>query len=85
MPVNREEIRYAWNMDTALAYQVVGSGPVDLVYLQGYLLNVELNWDHPALAHFLGELARSTRLVVTDRASAARSGSLRPTPHRSRR
>jgi class 3 adenylate cyclase len=67
VPMNSDEVRYAWNMNSALAYQVVGSGPVDLVYLQGYLSNVELNWDHPALARFLGELARSTRLVVTDR------------------
>jgi hypothetical protein len=28
----------------------MGDGPVDLVYLQGYLSNIELNWEHPALA-----------------------------------
>lgn len=29
------ETRYAWNDDNALAYQVLGEGPADLVYLQG--------------------------------------------------
>jgi pimeloyl-ACP methyl ester carboxylesterase len=61
------EIRYAWNGDYALAYLLLGDGPVDLVYFQGYLSNVELNWEHPAFARFLRELARLSRLIVTDR------------------
>ncbi len=65
--VERPETRYAWNGDNSLAYQVVGDGPVDLVYLQGYLSNVELNWEHPAFARFARELARFSRLIVTDR------------------
>jgi hypothetical protein len=40
------EIRYAWNGDYALAYLLMGDGPVDLVYFHGYLSNVELNWEH---------------------------------------
>lgn len=60
-------IRYAWRGDVSLAYQVLGDGPVDLVYMQGFLSNVELNWENPALARFLRELAASTRLIVTDR------------------
>jgi pimeloyl-ACP methyl ester carboxylesterase len=65
--VERAETRYAWNGDNSLAYQVVGDGPVDLVYLQGYLSNVELNWEHPAFARFARELGRFSRLIVTDR------------------
>jgi len=42
--VERPETRYAWNGDDSLAYQVVGDGLVDLVYLQGQLSNVVLNW-----------------------------------------
>ena len=59
--------RYAWNGDIALAYQVLAEGPIDLVYLQGYVSNVDLNWEHPALSRFLRELARLGRLIVTDR------------------
>jgi class 3 adenylate cyclase/pimeloyl-ACP methyl ester carboxylesterase len=61
------QVSHAWNGDDSLAYQVVGDGPVDLVYLQGYLSNVVLNWEHPACARFLRELSRFTRLIVTDR------------------
>jgi pimeloyl-ACP methyl ester carboxylesterase len=65
--VERLEARYAWNGDDSLAYQVVGAGPADLVYLQGVLSNVVLNWEHPACARFLRQLSRFSRLIVTDR------------------
>ncbi len=65
--VERPETFYAWNGDASLAYQIVGSGPVDLVYLQGASSNVILNWEHPACARFLRELSRFSRLIVTDR------------------
>jgi class 3 adenylate cyclase len=65
--VDVPDTRYAWNDDDALAYQVVGDGPADLVYLQGYLSNVILNWEHPAFARFARELSRVSRLIVMDR------------------
>ena len=61
------ETRFAWNGDNALAYQVVGQGPVDLVYLQGQLSNVILNWEHVAFSRFARSLSRFSRLIVTDR------------------
>ena len=61
------ETRYAWNGDVSLAYQVVGTGPIDMLYLQGYASHVDLNWESPRLASFLRSLARSARLIVTDR------------------
>lgn len=65
--MHRPETRYAWNGDVSLAYQVVGDGPTDLLYLQGYCSNVDMNWESPHLAHFLRGLARHARLIVTDR------------------
>jgi pimeloyl-ACP methyl ester carboxylesterase len=63
----REPVKYAWVGDTSIAYQVLGSGPIDLIYMQGFLSNVELNWEHPLLARFLRELARFSRLIIVDR------------------
>ena len=65
--MNRPETRYAWNGDVSLAYQVVGDGPTDLLYLQGYCSNVDVNWESRPLAHFLRGLARHARVIVTDR------------------
>jgi class 3 adenylate cyclase len=60
-------IRYAWNGDVALAYQVFGEGPIDLLYLQGFVSHVELSWESPSFAGFLRGLARHARVIHTDR------------------
>ena len=60
------ETRFAWNGDVALAYQVVGSDGPDLLYLQGFASNVELNWDSPMMSRFLRGLASDRRLIVMD-------------------
>jgi pimeloyl-ACP methyl ester carboxylesterase len=61
------EIRYAWNGDVALAYQLVGDGVLDLVYLQGWTSNIDLAWESPYLSSFLRGLAAHGRLIPTDR------------------
>src|SRR3989442_347408 len=61
------ETRYAKSGDVNIAYQVVGEGPLDLVYVPGWISNVELNWDEPAHAHVLGRLMRFARLVLFDK------------------
>jgi class 3 adenylate cyclase/pimeloyl-ACP methyl ester carboxylesterase len=61
------DTRFAWNGDVALAYQVFGAGPVDLVYLQGYCSHVDLNWASPHLARFLRGLGERARVIHTDR------------------
>jgi class 3 adenylate cyclase/pimeloyl-ACP methyl ester carboxylesterase len=63
----RPETRYAWNGDVALAYQVFGAGPVDLVYVQGYTSHVDLNWESPHLARFLRGLGERARVIHADR------------------
>jgi class 3 adenylate cyclase len=65
--MQRPETRYAWNGEVSLAYQVVGQGKPDLLYLQGYCSNVDMNWESRHLANFLRGLARHGRLIVTDR------------------
>jgi class 3 adenylate cyclase len=65
--MNRPETRYAWNGEVSLAYQVVGRAEADLLYLQGYCSNVDMNWESRHLARFLRGLARHARLIVTDR------------------
>jgi class 3 adenylate cyclase len=60
------ETQFVWNGGSSLAYQVLGQGTPDLLYLAGFASNVELNWDHPTMARFLRGLGRSRRLIVTD-------------------
>jgi pimeloyl-ACP methyl ester carboxylesterase len=46
---------------------VFGAGVVDLVYLQGYISHVDLNWESPYLARFLRGLGERARVIHTDR------------------
>ena len=47
------QARYARSGDVNIAYTVVGDGPFDLVYIQGFVSHVELAWRVPAYADFL--------------------------------
>ena len=67
MPSTRPETRYAKSGDLNIAYQVVGEGPVDLIYVPGWISNVELNWEEPPLAHVLERLASFSRLILFDK------------------
>lgn len=60
------ETGYAKSGDLNIAYQVVGEGP-DLVYVPGWVSNIELMWEEPAMAHFLGRLASFSRLILFDK------------------
>ncbi|HET6715179.1 MAG TPA: adenylate/guanylate cyclase domain-containing protein [Actinomycetota bacterium] len=63
----RPETRYAWSGDVCLAYQVLGQGPLDLLYVQGYCSNVDLGWEGRHLSRFLRGLNEHGRLILTDR------------------
>jgi class 3 adenylate cyclase/pimeloyl-ACP methyl ester carboxylesterase len=66
--VDVPETRYAKTGDgLSIAYQVVGQGAVDLLFVPGYLSNLELNWELPAYASMLGRLASFSRLIAVDR------------------
>ncbi|MGH8637245.1 MAG: alpha/beta fold hydrolase, partial [Burkholderiales bacterium] len=65
--MERPETKFAWNGNISLAYQVSGRGATDLIYLQGYCSNVDMNWESPYLSRFLRGLAGHARLIVTDR------------------
>ena len=65
--MDRPETHYAVSDGVHIAYQVVGTGPFDLVYVPGWVSNVEIMWEEPRLAAFLGRLASFARLIVFDK------------------
>jgi class 3 adenylate cyclase len=50
-----------------LAYQVVGEGGLDLVFLLGWPTHLGLIWENPSFAAFLGKLSSFSRLILFDR------------------
>jgi pimeloyl-ACP methyl ester carboxylesterase len=67
MPSRLPETRYAKSGDVNIAYQVVGEGPIDLLYVPGWVSNVEAMWEEPAMARFLDRLASFSRLILFDK------------------
>jgi pimeloyl-ACP methyl ester carboxylesterase len=61
------EIRYAKNGDVNIAYQVAGTGPIDLILVPGFVSHLENDWDEPRSAHFLERLAAFSRLIRFDK------------------
>jgi pimeloyl-ACP methyl ester carboxylesterase len=59
--------KYTRSGDIHIAYQVVGEGPLDLVYVPGWVSHVELAWEEPTLARFLRRLASFSRLIAFDK------------------
>lgn len=58
--------RYARSGDASIAYQVVGEGPLDLLFLTGWVTQIEQLWEAPANRRFLERLTSFGRLILYD-------------------
>src|SRR3954447_2159636 len=67
------ETRYAKSGRIHVAYQVVGDGPIDLVFIPGLFTHVEHQWEERGFARFLDRLASFSRLIVLDARGAGLS------------
>jgi pimeloyl-ACP methyl ester carboxylesterase len=61
------QTRFAQSGDVNIAYQVVGEGPIDLVFVMGWVSNIDEFWTEPSWAYFLERLAKFSRLIVFDK------------------
>jgi len=62
----RGPIRYAANGDVSIAYQIIGKGPIDLIYAPGIWSNLDLMWEWPSWAGYLEALGSFCRLIAFD-------------------
>ena len=68
--------RYASSGDATIAYQVTGEGPLDLLFMPGWISQVEQLWESPALRRLLERLAVFSRLILFDRRGSGLSDSV---------
>lgn len=61
------ETHYARSGDVNIAYQVLGNGPIDLVFVMGWVSHLEYFWAEPSFARFLRRLASFSRLILFDK------------------
>lgn len=68
------ETRYARTRDGLhIAYQTVGEGPFDLLYVPGSYSQVEHLWEHPTVARYFERLATFSRMILFDRRESGMS------------
>ena len=65
--------RYAQNDGVNLAYQAIGDGPLDILFLPGWISQIEHLWELPALRRYLERLAMFSRVILFDKRGAGLS------------
>jgi pimeloyl-ACP methyl ester carboxylesterase/tetratricopeptide (TPR) repeat protein len=63
----RPPVRYAESGDLSIAYQVTGSGPIDVLLVPGFVSHLEKDWEEPRHAAFLDRLGSFSRLIRFDK------------------
>src|SRR4051794_34261638 len=74
------ETQYARSGDFSIAFQVLGDGPTNLVFVPGFVSNLELTWDWPPLAAFYRAFASFARVVLFDKRGTGLSDRVRLMP-----
>ncbi|MBS1792209.1 MAG: alpha/beta fold hydrolase [Acidobacteria bacterium] len=67
LPSAVPETRYVENGDVNIAYQVIGDGDLDVVFVMGWISHLEYFWKHHLFASFLSRLASFSRLILFDK------------------
>jgi class 3 adenylate cyclase len=80
LSVEIPDVQYARSGDVAIAYQVVGEGPTDLVFVRGTLADLLAGWDMPLFVDHVEELARSARTILFDKRGSGLSDPVRQVP-----
>jgi pimeloyl-ACP methyl ester carboxylesterase/class 3 adenylate cyclase/DNA-binding CsgD family transcriptional regulator len=66
-PTATPPTHYANSGGVHIAYQVVGSGPIDLLFVMGWVTHLDYFWQEPGFARFLRRLASFSRLIMVDK------------------
>jgi pimeloyl-ACP methyl ester carboxylesterase len=60
-------IRYARSGDVHVAYQVVGDGPIDIAFVEGFITNRHVMWEEPSYRRFIERLGSFARVILFDK------------------
>ena len=74
------DVQYARSGDVAIAYQVVGEGPIDLVFVRGTLADLLAGWEMPLFVDHVEGLTRSGRVLLFDKRGSGLSDPVRQVP-----
>lgn len=63
----KPKTKYTKSGELNIAYQVIGEGPIDIVYIPGWVSNIDMMWSERRLAAFLTKLTSFSRLILFDK------------------
>ena len=71
------DVAYARSGDVAIAFQVVGEGPTDIVFMRGITGDLVSTWDQPLLVRHVEGLAANGRVLMLDKRGTGLSDRVR--------
>ncbi|TML15760.1 MAG: adenylate/guanylate cyclase domain-containing protein [Actinobacteria bacterium] len=74
------DVSYARSGEVAIAYQVVGEGPIDIVFVRGTLADLLAGWDMPLFVKHVEGMAESGRVLLFDKRGSGLSDPVRQVP-----
>jgi class 3 adenylate cyclase/alpha-beta hydrolase superfamily lysophospholipase len=78
--MERPETRYARSGDVSIAYQILGDGPIDIVFANGFVGHLEVQAENPRDQAFFEQLASLGRVIRFDRRGTGLSDRVREVP-----
>ena len=78
--VERSLVRYVANGDVHLAYQIIGDGPVDLLFIHGFISNLDLAWEDAEYTNFFEQLGQFARVILFDKRGVGLSDRIQGAP-----
>src|SRR6185295_7458825 len=66
-PMEEGRVRWAQSGDSHIAFRVLGDGPVDLLFLGGFLSHIEVLLEEPGLRRWWERLGSIARVILVDR------------------
>jgi class 3 adenylate cyclase/alpha-beta hydrolase superfamily lysophospholipase len=74
------DVLYARSGAVSIAYQVIGDGPADLVFVRGFAGDILSVWEQPLLVRFVEALADFARVIMIDKRGTGLSDRVREVP-----
>ena len=60
-------VRYVSNGGVHIAYKIIGDGPVDILFIHGFLSNLEIAWENEEYTNFFEQLGKFARVILFDK------------------
>ncbi len=78
--VEKSPVRYISNDGVHIAYQIIGDGPVDLLFIHGFISNLEIAWEDAEYTSFFEQLGQFARVILFDKRGTGLSDRIQGAP-----